>query len=563
MAWLTMSADVFSLLISLPRRLLSLVRHRGVHPVLRFLRDILNGKALSDFRAARRRRASDSKLAGFSRPTNNALVQGRIVVDGIWDNPNYWLRYALLRRSLGFSPGQEIGLLGPSRSKQCRQTFAALGFKEIHACGNARVALHHRRLADGLLKASQAAKDILAWKLPADFPAGILYDSILKRQRRAIVDLEDKNLPQVLAQALAHIEQIQSFLETQKPDLAVVSHANTLLSGGLAWCARQMDVPTINLQGDFGVSRFVKLGKGETYFDYFDRPAADALTGLSNERIGQLAAVGHDFITARRQGATKDLAAEHAFFRKSWRPTRSQLCNEFGWSEQKPLVCIYASNFFDWPHGFGMTQFRDMLDWLEVTLETITKVTSVNWLLKAHPVEFWYGGLTLEDIMRRNETLHVRLAPSAMHGAAVHDMIDAAVVLHSSAGIEVAALGKPLLVAERGWFHDYPFATHPESRQAYIDALQTPWWIGGDQKHKKNLALAFAGTYFGCPDWQRDFLLAHDSRQDLLYQDYSRLMASGAAEKECDELAAWFASPAKCFHTFKMSRAQHIMAIPV
>jgi len=56
------------------------------------------------------------------------VFAGTVLVDGQWDNPNYWLRYALLRAGLGL-PGSEVGLLGRYHSVPVRQTFETLGIR--------------------------------------------------------------------------------------------------------------------------------------------------------------------------------------------------------------------------------------------------------------------------------------------------------------------------------------------------------------------------------------------------------------------------------------------------
>ena len=61
------------------------------------------------------RRKFEKNLVEFSRrglekKTKN--VKKNVLVDGLWDNPNYWFRYALIRKSLGLSNWSNTGLLG-------------------------------------------------------------------------------------------------------------------------------------------------------------------------------------------------------------------------------------------------------------------------------------------------------------------------------------------------------------------------------------------------------------------------------------------------------------------
>ncbi|CAN0431753.1 unnamed protein product, partial [Phaeothamnion confervicola] len=77
----------------------------------------------------RKRLATERYLDEFAR-ASPARFDGTVLVDGTFMNPNYWARYALLRRALGLSAGREIGLMGPFSRDRARATFANFGFAE-------------------------------------------------------------------------------------------------------------------------------------------------------------------------------------------------------------------------------------------------------------------------------------------------------------------------------------------------------------------------------------------------------------------------------------------------
>ena len=75
------------------------------------------------------------------------------------------------------------------------------------------------------------------------------------------------------------------------------------------------------------------------------------------------------------------------------------MCRKFGWDPRKPIVGFYGSNWYDWPHQLGMTQFRDFLDWTHATYQSSCTNNSANWLFKSHPAEDWFGGVSLADVL--------------------------------------------------------------------------------------------------------------------------------------------------------------------
>ncbi len=210
-----------------------------------------------------------------------------------------------------------------------------------------------------------------------------------------------------------------------------------------------------------------------------------------------------------------------------------------------------------------MSHFRDFLDWIEATVDVARRSTHVNWLFKPHPCDQWYGGVTLSDVvpgLERNN--HIRLAPVGWNGSAMLDAVDAIVTYHGTVGIEAAAAGKPVLVADRGWYHDAGFVRWSRSRAEYLDALATAWWKDIDVVDATHRARVFAGWYFGRPAWQQRFVLPDDSGQEALWTTVPALIASCRDEiaQDVDLIRDWFDSGRRHYHTFKMSRAEAFTA---
>jgi hypothetical protein len=238
--------------------------------------------------------------------------------------------------------------------------------------------------------------------------------------------------------------------------------------------------------------------------------------------------------------------------------SRDDICCRFGWDPAKPIVGFYASNWYDWPHQLGMTQFRDFLDWTEATFQAAAKNSSVNWLFKPHPCEDWFGGVTLVDILARmNGAAHIGVADKNWNNTAVMRALDALVTYHGTAGIEFASLGKPVLVPDRGKYEDCGFVRVAANRADYLGLLQRPWWQGMDMADCRCRAEIFAGWWFCAPDWQKGFILPDDSRQNALYDIIPSLINNHREEmlREVLHLREWIASGHRYSHTYKMMHA--------
>ena len=64
--------------------------------------------------AARWRRDGETILADFMTGAEPRF-KGAVLVDAMWDNPNYWIRYALFRAAVGSAGGREVGMVGFER----------------------------------------------------------------------------------------------------------------------------------------------------------------------------------------------------------------------------------------------------------------------------------------------------------------------------------------------------------------------------------------------------------------------------------------------------------------
>src|SRR5688572_14251936 len=134
------------------------------------------GKALGYWRdyspagreIARKRARTELLLDSMARGAG-AQFDGNVLVDGSFDNPNFWLRYSLLRSALGVAPGREIGAIGPYRRSHVRSSFARLGIsKVLDMAAPPRERGRATAEAEALLASARTAEDVLAWKLPGN-----------------------------------------------------------------------------------------------------------------------------------------------------------------------------------------------------------------------------------------------------------------------------------------------------------------------------------------------------------------------------------------------------------
>ncbi|MDP2382632.1 MAG: hypothetical protein Q8N00_07485 [Nitrospirota bacterium] len=511
---------------------------------------------------ARQRVSAENMLAEFSHGQEADFFFGTVLVDGTWDNPNHWARYALLRRALGLSRAREIGLVGPFRSKECSQTFTRLGIKEIVSFDVSRKAQDCQDVARGLLSNVKSPRDILSWKLPHGFPPEFLYDGLLKRQRAACVNLADPRLLGYVSELLGCLAVAEHLLKTYDFKLLVMSHVINFQYAALAWMAVVRGIPVVASYGEFGVLRFVKINRPEEMWEATNRPTKFDFEHLSPECVASMATAGRAYIQKRRVGNTKELAAIYSYQKRQQLISRQDICAQFEWDPKRPIIAVYASNWFDYPHMYGMSHFVDFLDWLKATIDAANMNQSVNWLFKAHPCDDWYGGVTLSDLMPAHLLGHIQQVPKEWNGAALMDAVDGLVTYHGTAGIEFAAVGKPVLIADKGWYHELGIAKWPRSREEYLQSLATEWWKDVDISETSRRAQILAGWHFCRPSWQGGFILEDDPVQSPIYETLPDLWSKNqeVIARELRTIRDWVASPHRHYHTYKMGLAKEFSA---
>ena len=143
-----------------------------------------------------------------------------------------------------------------------------------------------------------------------------------------------------------------------------------------------------------------RLKKPEEIFFGIGHPSKKDLKDISSEKIEKLKIIGNKYIKKRISGLfiSNDIGSKYAFLNKK----NKQIDIIKNKHEKRQIVAIYLGNWFDFPHLYGMSRFLDILDWITSTIKSASKNKNVLWLIKPHPMDEWYGGLTLKDILKES-----------------------------------------------------------------------------------------------------------------------------------------------------------------
>ena len=511
---------------------------------------------LEDKRKARERVRAEEALVQALPTGLPPLVNGPVLVDAMWHNPNWWVRYGLLRSALGLERVRQVGVLGEFNQEASHPMLKRMGMEPLLLDDFRAPIGEFERRAGELLASVCTRDDLLALVLPNDFPAAALYDWLLKRHRSATVDLAHPRLQGDIARALQTIDAGDRLVGHIHPTLVVVSHSVSVDYTALSWAAIGRGIPVVVGHGEYGLCRYWKVRRPSDLPMRANVPTARDLDALSSVQRQSLHAVGSGYLDRRMAGAARDLGSKYAFG-SAKKLDRGTIHRLFGWVDDRPLIAVYSMSWFDFPHIYGGLWFTDPLDWVKATIERISGIDSVHWLLRPHPCDAWYKGMTLADLLPKDMPAHVGLSPLGWDGADVGRAVDGLVTLYGTAGIELAALGKPVLVGGPAWYDQCGFVKCPRSRNEYLQLLGAEWWNDIDREVVAEQAKLFAGWHFCAPDWQGGFMLPDDSEQDAIYPQLPELLASNVEEmhREITTIRAWWEAGSPGYHSFKMRTA--------
>lgn len=482
----------------------------------------------------------------------------RVLIDGMWYNPNYWFRFGLLKSALGLSNAKLYGVYGKYNKGKTSKIFNHFRINQTYMFFPKYSEYYKaHQLAKEIITNTHHVDDILEWKLPNNFPAEIVYDGMQVRQRSAYVNISDKKNIDYLTEAIASIYVAERIIDAVKPELLLMSHAIQFSYGSLVWSAILRGIPVIVMYGDHGVFRFWKIRNKKERRMSEDSPTINDIKSLNSSKKTELKKIGEKYIRDRINGKAEDLGSYYAYTHASGDIDRDAILERYNWDADKPIVCIYAHCWFDYPHGATMEVFRDFHDWIITTYENVANIENINWLFKSHPSDQYYGGITLNEIVSSEKYKHIKIVPISWNNASVMKSIDAVVTHQSTIGMEAACIGLPVLTAERVWYSDAEFVRSASTKEEYLALLRTRWWESTCLETAKNNALIFVGWRFGMPDWQNGLIMEDDSKIDDLYVSINKFLRdeSQVIYKEIKCMNEWYFSKEQHYQIYKMANS--------
>lgn len=222
-----------------------------------------------------------------------------------------------------------------------------------------------------------------------------------------------------------------------------------------------------------------------------------------------------------------------------------------GLDPSKKTAVIFPHILWDATFFWGRDLFSSYAEWYVETVRAACANPAVNWIIKVHPghvVKNVRDGIRgepaeIEILRRRGEPLppHVFVLPadSDVNTYSLFSMIDYAVTVRGTIGIEAASFGIPVLTAGTGRYDRRGFTVDSDSREEYLARIARIQEIPPLPPTQRDLAERFAYGLFLARPMPLETVALRYRRDEKATLDVD-IRASGAEDwRRAADLAAF------------------------
>lgn len=274
-----------------------------------------------------------------------------------------------------------------------------------------------------------------------------------------------------LASSILVTDLTERVLEQEKPDCLVAIHGIYLTHGTICEVARKHGVRVV-VYGTPYRRGTIWLSHDDTYHRTLISEPTHLWEDL--EMTPERARRVDDYLAEKRFGA-RDYAAYH----EDAINDESALRAELGLDAGRPVVSIFTNVLWDAQLYYQHNAFDNMLEWLFETIRYFGTRPDLQLVIRVHPAEASAANATnqplMEEITREfpvlPENVKIIRPESKLSSYTLAEMSRAALIYGARMGVEIAALGTPLVVAGETFNRRKGYSYDVETREQYFELL--------------------------------------------------------------------------------------------
>jgi Capsule polysaccharide biosynthesis protein len=262
----------------------------------------------------------------------------------------------------------------------------------------------------------------------------------------------------------------EAFQELE-PECVVGHHGIYVPQGVLGEVARRDGVRVV-AWGPSYRNTTVLCSHGDTYHHTFmDEPVAAwntaPMTSEQDERLTE-------YLAQRSQGKGDWTWVTPETALRAELQEREQLAAELGLDTTRPVVGLLTNVLWDAQLYYESQAFPDMLEWLWVTIDYFVQHPELQLIVRIHPHEVKIGNRQpVEPELRRRyprlpANVHVIPFDHPYNTYALMSLCRAVLIYGTKTGVELAAMGTPVIVAGEAWIRGKGISYDASTREGYL-----------------------------------------------------------------------------------------------
>lgn len=155
------------------------------------------------------------------------------------------------------------------------------------------------------------------------------------------------------------------------------------------------------------------------------------------------------------------------------------ICDETGLAKDKPIISLLTNVFWDAQLHYKSNAFRDMLDWMLQTIGYFANRPDLQLAIRIHPAEVRGGIPSRQPLVAEIEKAYPKLPgniflirpESQASTYALCDNSDSVIIYGTKTGVELTAMGIPVIVAGEAWIRNKGMTLDADTPEGYFKIL--------------------------------------------------------------------------------------------
>lgn len=207
------------------------------------------------------------------------------------------------------------------------------------------------------------------------------------------------------------------------------------------------------------------------YNDEFHKIVEKYLSEIKNE--SECIIQAEKYLKAKFCGDTKNKYTRF-IYKNSKNSSKDKFFNLIKMDSNKKNAVIMCHILSDNVHSSIKMLYKDYYTWIEETLNFVSNITDVNWIIKPHPLKEWYGETkVIEDLVYKYNNNNLYIYPNNLKSEFISEIADVIITVQGTAGIEFSSKGIPVIITGEAFYSKFGFTIEPKTKEEYLELLKS------------------------------------------------------------------------------------------